>query len=121
MLTSEKMAFQMFKVEVRLIAVRTLVLALGILVRVREGLADSGRRPTGMRGKHTAPSLLAHDVHRLWFLVREHGSMGIELRMGQPQAAGAYILQSGRQRRRRDGVCTRVGCSRREKWWLRVR
>ena len=49
-LTAQQMTLEMLQVQVRLVAVRTLVLALGVLGGGGGSLACSGRRPAGVRG-----------------------------------------------------------------------
>jgi len=89
------MTLQMFQVQVGLVAVRTLVLALGVLVGVSDGLANSGRRASGVGGQHPAATLLAYDMQRLWLLVLEHRRVRIHLGVrSETKASGTHILQS---------------------------
>lgn len=76
-LTSQQMALQMLQVEVRLVAVRTLILALCVLRGSRWRLACGRSRPPGVGRQNTTSTLLANHVQWLRFLVREHRSMWI--------------------------------------------
>ena len=73
LLTSQKMALQVLQVQVCLVAVRALVLAVGVFGGGIGRLAYSWLRSSWMRGQHTASPLLADNVHWLWLLVREDG------------------------------------------------
>lgn len=68
-LTAQQMALEMFQVQVRLVAMRTLILALGVLGRSRRRLASGGRGPARVRGQDSAAALLANDVDWLGLLV----------------------------------------------------
>jgi hypothetical protein len=80
---SQQMALEMLQVQVRLVAVRALVLALGVLSSSGGSLACSGRRPTGMRGQNSATTLLTDNVNRFWLLVGKHGRVGVHGRVSQ--------------------------------------
>jgi hypothetical protein len=85
-LTSQKMALEMLQVQIRLVAVRTLVFALGVLGRRGRRLACSGRGPSGMGRQDSAPTLLADDVDWLRLLVGEHGRVRVHARVLQSHA-----------------------------------
>jgi hypothetical protein len=106
------MALEMLQVQVRLVAVRTLVLALGVLGSSGGGLACSGRRPTGMRRQDSAATLLADDVDWLRFLVGEHGRVGVHGRVSQSHTRRAAKLVTVGMRRC-CGQHGRLGISRR--------
>jgi hypothetical protein len=80
-LTSQQMALQVLQVQVRLVAVRAFVFALGILRRCRGCLARSGRGSAGMRRQNASPSLLADDVHRLGLVVVEDRRVRVQRRV----------------------------------------
>ena len=108
-LTSQKMALQMLQVEVRLVAMRTLVFTFCVLGGVRDGFADCRAWAARVGGKHATATLLADNVHGFRVLVGEDG-----LRMGvhaHAHATGAHILQSSRERvlTQRVGMRTRGG------------
>lgn len=63
------MALKMLQMQVGLVAVRTFVLALGVLGRVGGRLSSRGRWSAGMRGQDTASSLLSNNVQWLGLLV----------------------------------------------------
>ena len=71
------MTLKMFQVQICLVAVRTLVFALGVLGRVGGSLSGGGRGSTRMRGQDAAPSLLSNDVKWLRLLVRENRRMRV--------------------------------------------
>jgi hypothetical protein len=89
------MALQMFQVQIGLVAVRTFVLALCVLIGVSDGLADSGCRASGMGGQHPATALLAYDVQWLWLLILKYRRVGIHLGVrSETKASCTHILQS---------------------------
>lgn len=71
------MAFEMFQVQICLVAVRTFVLALCILSGIGGRFSCSGRRSAGMRGQDTASSLLSDNVQWLRLLVRKDRRMRV--------------------------------------------
>ena len=84
----------MFQVQVSFIAVWTLVLALGVLVGVRDGLADSWRRAARVGWEHPSAALLANDMQRLWLLVGQNGGMRIQLGVRcHIETSSSHILQ----------------------------
>lgn len=117
-LTSEEMALEMLQVQVRLVAMRTLILALSVLGRVGDGLSDSRAWAARVGRQHTATSLLSYDVNRLGLLVGEDGRVRVELGVRHTHAGGAHILKT-RQRTLTEvvGLRSRGG----EEWSLRVR
>jgi hypothetical protein len=52
----------MLQMQIRLVTVRTLVLALRVLGSIGGRLSRRGSWPTGVRGKNTAPPLLSDNV-----------------------------------------------------------
>ena len=86
-LTSQQMALEMLQMQVRLVAVRTLILALGVLGSSSGRLACSWRGPTGVCRQYSATTLLADDVHRLRLLVGEHRRVGVHGRVSQSSHA----------------------------------
>lgn len=85
-LTAQKMALEMFQVEVGLVAVRTLVLALCVLGRSGGRLACRRRGPARMRRQNSAAPLLADDVHWLWLLIGKHRRVRVHGRVSQSHA-----------------------------------
>jgi hypothetical protein len=86
-LTSQQMTLEMLEVQVRLVAVRALVLALGVLGSSGGSLACGGRGPSGMRGQDSATTLLTDDVNRFGLLVGKHGRVGVHGRVSQSSHA----------------------------------
>jgi hypothetical protein len=84
---SQQMALEMLQMQVRLVAVRTLILALGVLGSSSGRLACSWRGPTGVCRQYSATTLLADDVHRLRLLVGEHRRVGVHGRVSQSSHA----------------------------------
>ena len=80
------MALEMLQMQVRLVAVRTLILALGVLGSSSGRLACSWRGPTGVCRQYSTTTLLADDVHRLRLLVGEHRRMRVHRRVLQAHA-----------------------------------
>jgi hypothetical protein len=84
---SQQMTLEMLEVQVRLVAVRALVLALGVLGSSGGSLACGGRGPSGMRGQDSATTLLTDDVNRFGLLVGKHGRVGVHGRVSQSSHA----------------------------------
>jgi hypothetical protein len=77
------MALEMLQVQVGLVAVRTLVLALGVLGGRGGSLSCSGCGSTGMRRQDSSTTLLADDVDRFRLLVGKHGRVCVHGRVSQ--------------------------------------
>jgi hypothetical protein len=71
------MALEMLQVQIRLVAVRAFILALGVLGSICGRFASCGSRAAGMRGQNTAPSLLSNDVQRFRLLVCKNWRMRV--------------------------------------------
>lgn len=105
LLTSQKMALQVLQVQVCLVAVRALVLAIGVLGGLSRRLSSSRSRSARMCGQDTATALLADDVHGLRLLVGKHRRVRIQRRVVHAHSAGGaahlVVLRGcGRQQRR---------------------
>ena len=98
-LTAQQMTLEMLQVQVRLVAVRTLVFALGILGGSCGSLACSGCGPTGVRGQDSATTLLTDDVNGFGLLVGEYGRVGVHGRVSQSHARRAAELVAVGMRR----------------------
>jgi thiamine monophosphate synthase len=109
LLTSQKMALQVLQVQVCLVAVRALVLAVGVLGGLGRRLARSRSRSARMCGQDTATALLTDDVHGLRLLVCKHRRVRVQRRMVHAHTAGGathlVVLggSGGQQRRLRVG------------------
>lgn len=108
---SKKMPLQMFQVQISFVTVRTFVLAIGVLIGVGWCFSRGWSWPPRMGRQHASATLLAYDMYRFWFLIREHGRVRIELGMGcHAHAPNANVLQPIRQRRRSYLEYVGVGC-----------
>jgi hypothetical protein len=105
LLTSQKMALQVLQVQVCLVAVRALILAIGVLGGLGRRLASGRSRSARMCGQDTATALLADDVHGLRLLVRKHRRVRVQRGVVHAHtasgAAHLVVLRGcGRQQRR---------------------
>ena len=107
------MALKVLQVQIRLVTMRALILAIGILCRLGRRLSSGRSWPTGVGRQDSATALLTDNVHRLRLLVCKDRRVRVQRGMVHAHTSSwttQLVVVSGRSGQQRGlRVCRRHG------------